>query len=82
MRFVLVGRRRERQDFCPVVFVSKSGFPTFNAERAYVYRSRADVDKELIYWNTIGAPTYCWSIEQLPARMSVARAVLFAKEVS
>lgn len=63
-------------------YISKSGYSTHNAERAFVYQSLSDAQDELAYWNgPTGMPNYRWRIEKLPPRLSVANAVLRAVPV-
>jgi len=76
MRFILTAR----ENGSPIVkYLTAKGNVTSNAERAYVFESKKDVEEHREYFQRGSAWT--WTVEQLPARMPVARAVLFARDI-
>jgi hypothetical protein len=81
-RFIVSGIRRVPEGHMggATVFVGKSGVATYNAERAFVFRTLKDAQAELEYRNRMYFQV-AWVIEELPAG-KVANAILRARPVT
>ncbi len=87
-RFILTGRRRNPNAMNwsdlyiagATIYISRKGCTTYDGSNAAVLKSKNEATKELEYW-TITQPQTSWTIEELPARMSVGKAVLYSNPI-
>ena len=75
MRLIITATRQGYTS--ATVYLSQSGFTTYNAGRAYVLKTEREALAELDYRRTT-FQGYCWQIEKLPATGSVSSAALRA----
>lgn len=78
MRYIITGRKISGPPWC--YYVGKHGVMTTTGAKANVETLLSEARKELEYWRRT-YPAFKWTMERLPARMPVDKAVLHAEEV-